>query len=301
LRAKGSSPLAAQIAYEWQRKGRLMPALTMGFVAFGTFFYVVFADYSVPQNRAAALGFSMMLFPVYAMPVGATIAGMLALLDDYRHRVSGAGTFLFTRAADSGLHSRARLLMSLKAVATTIGCCLPVMGIGVVLVAHSRPESFRELFLEPAPVSLGAAVLWAAGYLLLLWTLYWMAIPGVIFWFWFVLVAVGFELFDGGAHAFFESIVLWPPSLAMIAATFWVVWRTARDKMLFPWTAAFAMATATAAWFLIAWMGIAGSGLEAMESHFGIVTVLAAVWALSLCPAFPILAQPMLVERLRRS
>ncbi len=99
-----------------------MPALTVGFIAFGAFFYVTCADYSVPQNRLGALGFSMILFPVYAAPLAAIIAGMLALLDDYRQRISGVGIFLYTRAADSELHSRARLIMSLKSVAIHDGC-----------------------------------------------------------------------------------------------------------------------------------------------------------------------------------
>jgi hypothetical protein len=42
------------------------------------------------------------------------------------------------------------------------------------------------------------------------------------------------------------------------------------------------------------------SAWDATVSHFGLLTVIAGVLALSLCPAFPILAQPMLVERLRR-
>lgn len=300
LRAKDMSPLAAQIAYEWQRKGRLLPAWTMGFVALGTFFYVVFADVSVPQNRFGALGLAMILFPVYAAPIAAIVAGVLAFLDDYRQRVSGVGTFLFTRAADSGLHSRARLIMSLKSVGITIGSCLIVMGIGAIIVTVTRPETLGELQAEFAPFSFWGIAVMLAGYILMVWTLYWMAIPGAILWFWIVLVGISSQALAHGTHPFFEFMMIWPPSLAMIGATILVAWRNAQNKMLFPWAAAFALFTAIAAWCVISWLGITGSAWNSTVSHFGLLTVIAAVFALSLCPAFPILAQPMLVERLRR-
>jgi len=299
LRTKEMSPLAAQIAYEWQRKGRLMPALTMGIAGLGVFIFVAFVDYSVPQNRLGALGLSMMMLPVYAAPVAAIVAGVLALLDDYRQRVSGVGAFLFTRAADSGLHSRARLIMSLKSVGVTIGSCLVLMGIGAIIVAIVRPESLSELYLQVAPFSFWGIAMMVAGYVLVVWTLYWMAIPGAILWFWLVLVAMFFQAFP--PHPFVvPAIMIWPPSLAMIAATFLVVRRNAQTKMLFPWAIVFALCTAVAAWCVIAWLGVAGSVWSSTVTHFGLLTVIAAVFALSLCPAFPILAQPMLVERLRR-
>ncbi|MCL4693564.1 MAG: hypothetical protein KJ060_13770 [Candidatus Hydrogenedentes bacterium] len=301
LRAKDMSPLSAQIAYEWQRKGRMLPALTMGFVALGTFFYVVFADVSVPRNRFGALGLAMLLFPVYAAPIAAIVAGVLALLDDYRQRISGVGTFLYTRAADSGLHSRARLIMSLKSVGITLGSCLIVMGIGTIVMAVVRPESLRQLQGEFAPFSVWGIAMMLAGYILMVWTLYWMAIPGAILWFWIVLVTIGFEVVNDVHHPFFEFLIIWPPSLAMIGATIVVAWRNAKNKMLFPWAAAFALFTAISVWCVVSWLGIAGSAWSSTISHFGLLTVIAAVFALSLCPAFPILAQPLLVERLRRS
>jgi hypothetical protein len=70
--------------------------------------------------------------------------------------------------------------------------------------------------------------------------------------------------------------------------------------MLFLWAAAFAMIAVCATWGVVTWFGIPGSNWNSTISHFGLLTVIAAVLALSLCPAFPILAQPMLVERLRR-
>jgi hypothetical protein len=300
LRAKDMSPLAAQIAYEWQRKGRLLPAWTMGFVALGTFFYVVFADVSVPRNRFGALGLAMLMFPVYAAPIAAIVAGVLAFLDDYRQRISGVGTFLFTRAADSGLHSRARLIMSLKSVGITIGSCLIVMGIGAIIVTVTRPETLGELQAEFAPFSFWGIAMILAGYILVVWTLYWMAIPGAIFWFWVVLVTIGFEVVNDVHHPFFEFMMIWPPSLAMIAATVFVLWRSVRNRMLFLWATAFAMIAVCATWGVITWFGIPGSNWNSTISHFGLLTVIAAVSALSLCPAFPILAQPLLVERLRR-
>jgi hypothetical protein len=300
LRLDKMSPLAAQIAYEWQRKGRLLPALTMGFVAFATFFFVAFADYSLPRNWFGALGFSMIMFPVYAAPIAAVIAGVLAFLDDYRQRVSGVGTFLFTRAADSRLHSRARLIMSLKTVGMTIGSCLIVMGVGAVILSIARPVSLRELYQQIAPFSFLGIVMIVAGYVLMVWTLYWMAIPGAILWFWVVAVMIGFELVDGGPHPFLEFMMIWPPSLAMIGATILVAWRNVQNRMLFPWAVALAVFMAVTAWCVIAWLGSMSSAWDATVSHFGLLTVIAGVLALSLCPAFPILAQPMLVERLRR-
>lgn len=300
LRAKDMSPLAAQIAYEWQRKGRMLPALTMGFITLGTFFYVVFADVSVPRNRFGALGFAMLLFPVYSAPIAAIIAGALAFLDDYRQRISGVGTFLYTRAADSGLHSRARLIMSLKSVGITIGSCLIVMGIGAILMAVVRPESLRQLQSEFSPFSVWGIAMILVGYILMVWTLYWMAIPGAILWFWIVLMTIGFEVVNTVYHPIFEFMMIWPPSLAMIAATVFVLWRSVRNRMLFLWAAAFAMIAICATWGVVTWFGIPGSNWNSTISHFGLLTVFAAVMALSLCPAFPILAQPMLVERLRR-
>ncbi|GMV90358.1 MAG: hypothetical protein AMXMBFR82_01360 [Candidatus Hydrogenedentota bacterium] len=301
LRAKDMSPLAAQIAYEWQRKGRMLPALTIGFIALGTFFYVVFADMSVPRNKFGALGLAMILFPVYSAPIAAIIAGVLAFLDDYRQRISGVGTFLYTRAADSGLHSRARLIMSLKSVGITLGLCLIVTGIGALIMAAVRPESLRQLQGEFAPYSIWGIAMMLAGYILMVWTLYWMAIPGAILWFWIVLVTIVFGVVDAVHHPFFEFMMIWPPSLAMIAATVFVLWRSVRNRMLFLWTAAFALFTAISVWCVVSWLGIAGSAWSSTISHFGLLTVIAAVFALSLCPAFPILAQPLLVERLRRS
>ncbi len=301
LRAKDMSPLAAQIAYEWQRKGRMLPALTMGFIALGTFFYVVFADVSVPRNRSGALGFAMILFPVYAAPIAAIIAGVLAFLDDYRQRISGVGTFLYTRAADSGLHSRARLIMSLKSVGMTLGLCLIVMGVGAIIISAVRPESLRQLQGEFAPFSVWGIAMMLLGYILMVWTLYWMAIPGAILWFWIVLVAIFFDVTGYPRLFVAPEIMIWPPSLAMIAATTFVIWRSAQNRMLFLWAAAASIVVMLSTWCVVIWLGIADSAWSATVSDFGLLTVITAVLALSLCPAFPVLAQPILVERLRRS
>ncbi|MCC6488202.1 MAG: hypothetical protein IT364_11950 [Candidatus Hydrogenedentes bacterium] len=294
------SPLRAQVDFEWRRKGRLLPVLTLSFIALGVFFSVTYADTSVPRNSFGTLGLSMMMFPVYAAPIAAILAGVLGPLDDYRQRVSGVGLFLFTRAADDGLHSRARLIMSLKSVGVTIGSCLLIMCAGAVIMAVARPETLIEFHTEFSWEYLPGAVVIAAGYGLLVWTLYWMAIPGAILWFWLVLVTIGFELIDFDSVPFFVFMTVWPPSLAMIVTTIFVVRRNAQNKMLFPWASVFAGGTAVAALCVIAWLGNISSIWGSTLSEFGILKALPAIVALALCPAFPILAQPMLVERLRR-
>lgn len=294
------SPLQAQVDYEWKRKGRLLPVLTLSFVAVAVFFFVTYADTSVPRNKFGALGLSMIMFPVYAAPIAAVLAGVLAFLDDYRQRVSGVGLFLFTRAADNGLHSRARLIMSLKSVGITLGSCLLIMCAGVVLTTVARPETLLYYYTNLSWTWLPGAVMIAAGYVLMVWTLYWMAIPGAILWFWLVLVTIGSELIDGGTHPFFAFMLVWPPSLAMIAATIFVVRRNAQAETPFPWASRLAIYTVVAALCVIAWIGDFNSIWGSTVMEFGMLTVLAAVVALALCPAFPILAQPMLVERLRR-
>ena len=294
------SPLKAQVDYEWKRKGRLLPVLTLSFVAVGVFFSVMYADTSVPRNSLGTLGLSMMMLPVYAAPIAAILAGVLALLDDYRQRVSGVGLFLFTRAAGNGLHSRARLIMSLKSVGVTLGSCLLIMCAGAVLTTVARPETLLHYYANLSWTWLPGAVMIAASYALLVWTLYWMAIPGAILWFWLVLMTIGFELIDLDSVPFFVFMAVWPPSLAMIATTILVVWRNAQNKMLFPWASRLAVFTVVAALCVIAWIGHFNSIWGSTLSQFGMLTVLAAIVALALCPAFPILAQPMLVERLRR-
>ncbi|MCC6694111.1 MAG: hypothetical protein IT365_00645 [Candidatus Hydrogenedentes bacterium] len=294
------SPLKAQVNYEWKRKGRLLPVLTLSFVAVAVFFFVTYADTSVPRNRLGALGLSMMLFPVYAAPIAAILAGVLGPLDDYRQRISGVGLFLFTRAADNGLHSRARLIMSLKSVSVTMGSCLLIMCGGVVLTTIARPETLLHYYANLSWTWLPGAVMIAASYVLMVWTLYWMAIPGAILWFWLVLVTISNELIDGGTHPFFAFMLVWPPSLAMIAATIYVVRRNAQAETPFPWASRLAIYTSVAALCVIAWVGDFNSIWDSTVAQFGMLTVLPAILALALCPAFPILAQPMLVERLRR-
>ncbi len=175
------------------------------------------------------------------------------------------------------------------------------MGIGVVLAAIARPDSLGGIRESVSSLSYPGLAMGVAGYVLMVWTLYWMAIPGAVLWFWLVLVTMGYQLFSYGMPPALGPVMLLPPSLAMIAVTVLVIFRSAQRHLLFFWAGACAVLTVVAAWCVMTWLGIAGSIWSSTASHFGVVTVLIAAIALSLCPAFPILAQPMLVERLRRS
>ncbi|GMV90357.1 MAG: hypothetical protein AMXMBFR82_01350 [Candidatus Hydrogenedentota bacterium] len=293
-----SSALREQTRYEWVRGGALLPLLTLGFTTFAVAATGIVVKVNGEPGGLLTLVKVLTFCPLCVSPAMAVIAGLRVLLDDRLTAQSGLGAYVYSHPLSTQDFALSRLRMSFRSVmANQVICwCLFVSGLVAIMAIESTLPGIIGRLTSSA---LAHLFFFALGHTLLVWSMFWLGIPAIAQLFWCVIVISSFASFGMYDSPYVATLNVVPPSILLTVWALYIVKRTALLKILdrrMILGAAFAVVTAL---LLALWPGREYLSELVSGSVAPQLTILAGLVALALCPAIPILAQPLLVHRLR--
>lgn len=295
LEATGA--LHEQTWYEWTRNGYLLPLTTLVLTGFAVLLVGIGVAVENHSDDAQMLARIIAFGPIYASPAAAILAGLRGMMDDRHAAQSGLGAYVYSHPLSTRGFALARLQMALRSVLANQALCLVCYLAGMAAIVAFSEESNFATYLTADRIT--RFFLLGLGHTLLVWTMFWMAIPAIFFWFWYLVVMAAYDIFNIRDEGMLIPIIVVPSALLLMGLTIYVSVRMQLLRLLDVRLALRSGLIAIVALLFVLWYVPYISADLSFESLFQQVFILVGIVALSLCPALPILGQPLLVHRLR--
>jgi hypothetical protein len=217
------SPAHAQLWFEWRRKGKYVPIVTIASAAlwFLVYRYLLFHEFSAATTASWETDWETMLIMIvggglFVCPlVAAFVVGMLIPAQDHRDHTSGFSCFLMTRPMHTRDLAAARLKMGALSLALTyvfVSLILIVL-LGLPTFLNALKFIWDECAQAGTPEQPFLPIVMVLGSFALAWLLLWLSLPllGALLLYSVIVSVVSLLPPIGGA-----SVLWWIPAILLV-------------------------------------------------------------------------------------